>query len=198
MISIPIAWVLDLFAWLLYFCRQWYRNIVLRFKYRINFQTVASLCPASRTEVERLLSETHSGLADHGNLFKDTEHLYTATYRKQIVACVFVKAIDWCVQKTVSSTSSPAQIQEDGPMLQISNVRALSVLSDHRRQRIASMLLRRIKKDAFRDRMLWIELHVDEKTDRSHEWLLSMYRKHNFIVLPRPQSAEYLLFCVDY
>jgi hypothetical protein len=46
--------------------------------------------------------------------------------------------------------------------------------------------------------MLWVELHVDEKTDRSHEWLLSMYRKHNFIVLPRPQSAEYLLVCVDY
>ncbi len=68
----------------------------------------------------------------------------------------------------------------------------------HCRQGIASSLLRLIKKDVFRDRMLWIELHVDEKTDRSHEWLLSMYRKHNFLVLPRPQSAEYLLVCVDY
>jgi GNAT superfamily N-acetyltransferase len=198
MVSTPIAWVLDLFAWILHFCRQRYRHFVLRFKYRIHSQTVNSLCPTSRTEVERLLSETHSGRTGHGNLFNDTEHLYTVTYRKQIVACVFVKAIDWCVQKALPSTSSSAQVGEDGQMLQISNVRALSVLSDHRRQGIASSLLRRVKKDAFRDRMLWIELHVDEKPDRSHEWLLSMYRKHNFIVLPRPQSAEYLLVCVDY
>jgi GNAT superfamily N-acetyltransferase len=198
MISVPMAWVLDSLAWILHFCRRRYRNVVLRFKYRMHFQTVSSLCPTSRTEVERLLSETHSRQTDHGNLLRDTEHLYTVTYRKQIVACVFVKAIDWCVQKALPGTSSSAQVEEDGPMLQISNVRALSVLSDHRRQGIASSLLRRIKKDAFRDGMLWVELHVDEKTDRSHEWLLSMYRKHNFIVLPRPQSAEYLLVCVDY
>ena len=198
MVCIPIAWGLDSFAWIRYFYRRWYTNLVIHFKYRITFQTVNSLCPTSRAEVERLLSETHSRQTDHGNLLRDTEHLYTVTYRKQIVACVFVKAIDWCVQKALPGTSSSAQVEEDGPMLQISNVRALSVLSDHRRQGIASSLLRRIKEDAFRDRMLWIELHVDEKTDRSHEWLLSMYRKHNFLVLPRPQSAEYLLVCVDY
>jgi ribosomal protein S18 acetylase RimI-like enzyme len=90
---------------------------VLRFKYRINFQTVNQLCPTSRTEVE------------------------------QIVACVFMKAIDCCVQKALPSAPSATQVPEDGPMLQICNVRALSVLSDHRRQWIASSLLRHLKKD---------------------------------------------------
>lgn len=46
--------------------------------------------------------------------------------------------------------------------------------------------------------MLCIELDVDEQKDRSHECLLCMYRKHGFIVLPRPQKAEYLLDCADY
>ena len=52
--------------------------------------------------------------------------------------------------------------------------------------------------DAARDNAVWLELHVDEKRDRSHECLLAMYRKMGFMVLPRPQKAEYLLLCMDY
>ena len=129
--------------------------------------------------------------------------MYAVTHRTQTVACVFTRRLDWCVEKPLpgddSAEGSPGSAgSAAGAMLQICNVRALSVLPAHRRRGAASALLRRVKQDALRDRMLWIELHVDEQKDRSHECLLSMYRKHGFIVLPRLQNAEYLLVCVDY
>jgi ribosomal protein S18 acetylase RimI-like enzyme len=162
-------------------------------------QPVTSLCAASRAEVELLLSSAH-GATDHSSLFRDTDLVYTVTHRTQTVACVFTRRLDWCVEKPLpgdDSAEGPAG-SAAGAMLQICNVRALSVLPAHRRRGAASALLRRVKQDSLRDRMLWIELHVDEQKDRSHECLLSMYRKHGFIVLPRLQNAEYLLVCVDY
>jgi GNAT superfamily N-acetyltransferase len=181
------------------FCRACSKRLRFRLQYTIAVQPVTSLCAASRAEVELLLSSAH-GATDHSSLFRDTDLVYTVTHRTQTVACVFTRRLDWCVEKPLpgdDSAEGPAG-SAAGAMLQICNVRALSVLPAHRRRGAASALLRRVKQDALRDRMLWIELHVDEQKDRSHECLLSMYRKHGFIVLPRLQNAEYLLVCVDY
>jgi ribosomal protein S18 acetylase RimI-like enzyme len=43
------------------------------------------------------------------------------------------------------------------------HVGALTVSSEHRGQGIASTLLKLIKNKASKDRMLWIQLHVEEK-----------------------------------
>ena len=196
MISAPIAWIVRVG---LDFCRSCFKRLRFRLQYTIAVQPVTSLCAASRAEVELLLSSAH-GATDHSSLFRDTDLVYTVTHRTQTVACVFTRRLDWCVEKPLpgdDSAEGPAG-SAAGAMLQICNVRALSVLPAHRRRGAASALLRRVKQDALRDRMLWIELHVDEQKDRSHECLLSMYRKHGFIVLPRLQNAEYLLVCVDY
>lgn len=187
------------------FCRACSKRLRFRLQYTIAVQPVTSLCAASRAEVELLLSSAH-GATDHSSLFRDTDLVYTVTHRTQTVACVFTRRLDWCVEKPLpgddsakgSAGSADSAGSAAGAMLQICNVRALSVLPAHRRRGAASALLRRVKQDALRDRMLWIELHVDEQKDRSHECLLSMYRKHGFIVLPRLQNAEYLLVCVDY
>jgi ribosomal protein S18 acetylase RimI-like enzyme len=189
------------------FCRACFKRLRFRLQYTIAVQPVTSLCAASIAEVELLLSSAH-GATDHSSLFRDTDLVYTVTHRTQTVACVFTRRLDWCVEKPLpgddskgaseGSSGSAAAGSAAGAMLQICNVRALSVLPAHRRRWAASALLRHVKQDAFRDRMLWIELHVDEQKDRSHECLLSMYSKHGFIVLPRLQNAEYLLVCVDY
>jgi GNAT superfamily N-acetyltransferase len=196
MISAAIAWIVRAG---LDFCRACSKRLRFRLQYTIAVQPVTSLCAASRAEVELLLSSAH-GATDHSSLFRDTDLVYAVTHRTQTVACVFTRRLDWCVEKPLpgdDSAEGPAG-SAAGAMLQICNVRALSVLPAHRRRGAASALLRRVKQDALRDRMLWIELHVDEQKDRSHECLLSMYRKHGFIVLPRLQNAEYLLVCVDY
>jgi len=199
MISAPIAWIVRAG---LDFCRACFKRLRFRLQYTIAVQPVTSLCAASRAEVELLLSSAH-GATDHSSLFRDTDLVYTVTHRTQTVACVFTRRLDGCVEKPLPGDDSAEGSRGSagsaaGAMLQICNVRALSVLPAHRRRGAASALLRRVKQDALRDRMLWIELHVDEQKDRSHECLLSMYRKHGFIVLPRLQNAEYLLVCVDY
>ncbi len=60
----------------------------------------------------------------------------------------------------------------------------------------ASRLLKLTTKKASKDRMLWIQLQVEHKEDRSHELLLSMYRQHGFIVQYFDwRSGLYLLIC---
>ncbi len=62
------------------------------------------------------------------------------------------------------------------------HIRALTMSPQHRGLGIASRLLKLIKNKASKDRMLWIQLHVEEIEDISHELLLSIYRQHGFIV----------------
>lgn len=150
--------------------------------YRLEVHSPRAVCAAVRAEVELLLTASHGPL-DHAPLFSDCDRLYTATYRKQTVACVFTRSIDWSAEEGAHH---------------IRNVRALSVLPGHRRLGLATRLLARIKRDAARERAVWLELHVDEKRDRSHECLLAMYRKMGFLVLPRPERSEYILLCMDY
>ena len=162
--------------------RAAYRRLRCRLCYRIEVQSPQALRPAARAELELLLTTAHGAL-DHASLFRDTDRLYTDMHRNQTVACVFTRSIDW---------------NSENAGRHICNVCALSVLPQHRRQGLAARLLARVKSDAARDNAAWLELHVDEKRDRSHECLLAMYRKMGFMVLPRPQKAEYLLLCMDY
>ena len=108
------------------------------------------------------------------------DELYTVTYENKIVACVFVE---------------PAAVDLDGGVKAV-HVHSLTVSPKHRRRGIASRLLKLIKKKASKDRMLWIQLQVEHKQDRSHELLLSMYRQHGFIVKNFDcLSGQYLLIC---
>jgi GNAT superfamily N-acetyltransferase len=158
-----------------------YRRLHCRLCYALKVQCPRALDSAARAELELLLRAAH-GDRDYSALFRDKGRLYTATFQNRTVACVFTYSVDCDFRGT------------DRPVW---NVRALSVLPAHRRQGLAARLLARVKRDAARNEAVWLELHVDEKRDRSHECLLEMYRKLGFLVLPRPQQAEYLLLCMD-
>ena len=159
-----------------------YRRLRCRLCYALKIQCPRALDSAARAELELLLRAAH-GDRDYSALFRDKGRLYTATFQNRTVACVFTYSVDCDFRGT------------DRPVW---NVRALSVLPAHRRQGLAARLLARVKRDAARNESVWLELHVDEKRDRSHECLLEMYRKLGFLVLPRPQQAEYLLLCMDF
>jgi ribosomal protein S18 acetylase RimI-like enzyme len=184
-----------------YLYRALYRKILIRYWYRIQLQSVASLSPESHLELQMLLREVHGVCIDPLRVLQETDELYTVMHENNIVACVFIKTVDWCVAaKPNIVTSTPYSHPEDdgNQMLRFCDVRALSVSPQHRRLGLASRLLELIKEKAAADRMLWIELHVDEKKDMSHRHLLSMYRELGFMVLPRPNAKEYLLICVNY
>jgi ribosomal protein S18 acetylase RimI-like enzyme len=137
----------------------------------------------SRMELEMLLAEGF-GVSPESMYRVLEQHLadelYTVTYENKIVACVFVE---------------PAAFDLDGGVKGV-NVNSLTVSPQHRRRGIASRLLKLIKKKASKDRMLWIQLQVEHKEDRSHELLLSMYRQHGFIVQYfNWLSGMYLLIC---
>ena len=160
------------------------------FVYPCILQTVRSLCTASRLELEMLLAEgfglSPDTVRDSG-IFKKTDELYTVTYGSKIVACVFMKTIDLDGLKAIYLDSvsmadtpyPPLQSSRGGKALYVCS---LTVSPQHRGLGIASRLLKLIKNKASKDRMLWIQLHVDEKGDMSHELLLSMYLQHGFIV----------------
>lgn len=170
-----------------------YRMMLVYWLYRIELQSVALLSPESQLELQILLREAHTASSNHSKLFEETDEVYTVSHQNNIVACVFLKAVDWC------AVSDPEHAEADGQkMLKYCNVRALSVSSQHRRLGLASALIKLVQKKARAENMLWIELHVDEKKDKSHEWLLSMYRNLDFVVLPRPQRREYLLLNYNY
>ncbi|NBW88307.1 MAG: GNAT family N-acetyltransferase [Gammaproteobacteria bacterium] len=158
------------------------RALRCRFYYCLEVHAPQTLRPAMRAELELLLTACH-GVSDYSSLFSECDRVYTATYQNQTVACVFTRSLDW-------------NAEED--QRHICNVRALSVVREHRRQGIATRLITRIKRDAAQERAVWLELHVDEKRDRSHECLLAMYRGMGFLVLPRPHKSQYILLCMDY
>jgi ribosomal protein S18 acetylase RimI-like enzyme len=138
---------------------------------------------ASRMELEMLLAEGF-GVSPESVCQVLEQHLadelYTVTYENKIVACVFVE---------------PAAVDLDGGVKAV-HVHSLTVSPQHRRRGIAYRLLKLIKKKASKDRMLWIQLQVEHKQDRSHELLLSMYRQHGFIVQYfNWLSGQYLLIC---
>ena len=138
---------------------------------------------ASRMELEMLPAEGF-GVSPESVYQVLEQHLadelYAVTYENKIVACVFVE---------------PAAVDLDGGVKAV-HVHSLTVSPQHRRRGIASRLLKLIKKKASKDRMLWIQLQVEHKQDRSHELLLSMYRQHGFIVQYfNWLSGQYLLIC---
>jgi hypothetical protein len=181
--------------------RSLYRRMLIDCRYAIQLQSVACLSPENHLELQMLLTEAHGVSIDSLRVLQETDELYTVVHANKIVACVFTKAVDWCTPINpyiVDPSGGPRTEDESVGTLQFCGVRALSVSPQHRRLGIASRLLKLIKKKASADRMLWIELHVDEKQDMSHECLLSMYRGLGFIVLPRPTSKEYLLLCMNY
>ena len=182
-----------------YLCRSLYRKILIRYWYRMQLHSIASLSPDSHLELQILLTEVHGVGMDRLRVFQETDEVYTVTHKNNIVACVFTKAVDWCVaaKPNVVNPCSHAE-DEDDQMLRFCGVRALSVSPQHRRLGIASRLLKLVKQKAAADGVLWIELHVDEKMDMSHRCLLSMYRELGFIVVPRPNCKDYLLICVSY
>jgi GNAT superfamily N-acetyltransferase len=119
-------------------------------------------------ELVPVLREVHGVCIDPLRVLQETDELYTVTHENNIVACVFIKTVDWCVAaKPNIVTSTPYSHPEDdgNQMLRFCGVRALSVSPQHRRLGLASRLLELIKEKAAADRMLWIELHVDEKKD---------------------------------
>lgn len=187
------------------FLSRWYRSCVNRMlvssMYRTHVQPVSSLSAQARAEVELLLASAHGPHLDAARVFEETDEICTVAYQNMLVACVFTKAVAWAsatksAEAGAEAPGAPSEV--DRHRLAFCNVRALSVAPEHRRIGIASRLLRFVKKKAHQDGMLWIELHVDEKRDKSHQHLLKLYRQHNFMVLPRPASNEYLLICVNY
>jgi GNAT superfamily N-acetyltransferase len=176
-----------------------YRKILIRYWYRMQLHSIASLSPESHLELRILLTEVHGVGMDHLRVFQETDEVYTVTHKNNIVACVFTKAVDWCVAAKPNVVNPCSHVEDEGDqMLRFCGVRALSVSPQHRRLGIASRLLKLVKQKAASDGVLWIELHVDEKMDMSHRCLLSMYRELGFIVVPRPNCKDYLLICVSY
>ena len=180
-------------------CRSLYRKILIHCWYTLQVQSIASLPPESHMELRILLTEVHGVSMDHLRVFQETDEVYTVTHRNNIVACVFTKAVDWCVAAKPNVANPCSHTEDDSDqMLRFCGVRALSVSPQHRRLGVASRLLKLVKQKAAADGVLWIELHVDEKRDTSHQCLLSMFRDLGFIVVPRPNSKDYLLICVNY
>ena len=182
-------------------CRCIRRRMRMYLRYRIHLQSVASLSPGSQLELQALLSEAHGLSSNYSPDYHGTDEVYLVTHQSKIVACVFLNAVDWCPvpkQNPVPSLEYSRTEADSNEMLKFCNVRALSVSPHHRRLGIASTLIKLVQRKASADRMLWIELHVDEKKDKSHEWLLFMYRQLDFVVLPRPQLKEYLVLYVNY
>lgn len=187
------------------FFGRWYRSFLNRMlvssMYRMQVQPAASLSADARVEAELLLATAHGTHLDAARVFEETDDIWTVAYQNVLVACVFTKAVVWAsasksAEAGAEARGAPSEI--DRRRLVFCNVRALSVAPEHRRLGLASRLLQLIKKKAEQDGMLWIELHVDEKKDKSHQHILKLYRQHNFMVLPRPASNEYLLICVNY
>ena len=182
-----------------YLCWSMYRKILIRYWYRMQLHSIASLSPDSHLELQILLTEVHGVGMDRLRVFQETDEVYTVTHKNNIVACVFTKAVDWCVAAKPNVVNPCSHAEDEGDqMLRFCGVRALSVSPQHRRLGIASSLLKLVKQKAAADGVLWIELHVDEKMDMSHRCLLSMYRELGFIVVPRPNCKDYLLICVSY
>jgi hypothetical protein len=186
-----------------YLCRSLYQKILIHYWYRIQLQPVASLSVDSHLEMQILLTEVHGVSMDRLRVFQETDEVYTVTHKNNIVACVFTKAVDWCVAAKPNVVNPCPHADDDSVtdsdrMLRFCGVRALSVSPQHRRLGVASRLLKLIKQKAAADGVLWIELHVDEKRDMSHQCLLSMYRDRGFLVVPRPNAKDYLLICVNY
>ena len=170
-------------------------------RYKIIQQSLSLLSPETQLELQVFLKKEDVLSSKYSELLKETDEVYIVTHQSRIVACVFSKAVDWCPAPKPNLVKSPEDSHAEAcnnEMLKICNLRALLVAPCHRRLGIASALVQHVQRKEFADKRLWIELHVDEKQDKSHNWLLCMYRKLGFIVLPRAQRNEYLLLCVNH